>query len=72
MAGWYTANNGPAGVAESQALISFYRKGDFGFNDPDHHGTPEERLRAVQAGVKDSRSTVQQAFNDSKQFVSQN
>jgi len=72
LAGWYTANHGPAGIAESQALISFYRKGDYGFNDPDHHGTPEERLRAVQAGVKDARSTPEQALNNSKQFVSQN
>ncbi len=32
------------------ALRSFYNKGDYEFNNPDHHGTPEERLNAVLAG----------------------
>jgi hypothetical protein len=32
------------------ALQSFYLKGDYEFNNPDHHGTNEERLSAVLAG----------------------
>ena len=32
------------------AMYSFYSKGDFGFNDPDHHGTPQERLQAFISG----------------------
>ncbi len=32
------------------ALQSFYLKGDYEFNNPDHHGTNEERLNAVLAG----------------------
>jgi hypothetical protein len=32
------------------ALQSFYLKGDYEFNNPDHHGTHEERLNAVLAG----------------------
>ena len=32
------------------AMVSFYTKGDYDFNDPDHHGTSEERLNAFTAG----------------------
>lgn len=43
-------------LAESKnlrrVLLQFYSIGDFNFNDPDHHGTPSERLDAVMNGVQ--------------------
>jgi hypothetical protein len=71
MAGWYIANvSGTAlDVASSEALRTFYSKGDYGFNDPNHHGTPQERMRAVQAGLRDSRSSLKQAFSHAHDFV---
>ena len=35
-----------------RVLHQFYSIGDFNFNDPDHHGTPEQRLEAVISGLK--------------------
>ena len=40
-----------------QALRSFFSKGDYSFNSPTHHGTPDERLHAVQAGLKDAQAS---------------
>jgi hypothetical protein len=52
MAGWYTAHRvrfAPQNIDES--MLSFYSNGDYDFNNPDHHGTPEERLAAFRAGM---------------------
>lgn len=52
VAGWYTAHRSrfvPQNLYESMA--SFYQQGDYEFNDPDHHGTPRERLAAFKAGI---------------------
>ena len=31
-------------------LLDFYNRGEYEFNNPDHHGTPQERLDALLAG----------------------
>jgi hypothetical protein len=52
MAGWYTGHrirHVPHNLYESMA--SFYNNGDYDFNNPDHHGTPQERLDAFEAGA---------------------
>jgi len=52
MAGWFTALRAhfrPQNVDAS--ALSIFTKGDWAFNDPGHHGTPEERLAAFKAGV---------------------
>ena len=74
MAGWYIGNSGDAwqGQISSQALRAFYSLGDFAFNSPTHHGTPDERTRAVEAGIRDARSPLRKAFADAHQFVGTN
>jgi hypothetical protein len=53
LAGWYMANRSNFIMTDAtEALYSFFNKGDYNFNDPTHHGTPEERLRAVQIGIE--------------------
>lgn len=71
MAGWYMGNSSGVwiGQASSQALQSFYSKGDYEFNSRDHHGTPEERVRAVQAGLKDAGSPLRLAFSHAHKYV---
>jgi hypothetical protein len=32
------------------AIATFYNKGGYEFNNPDHHGTPDERVAALMAG----------------------
>ena len=34
------------------AGLALYRIGDYAFNDKDHHGTPDERVAAAEAGFK--------------------
>jgi len=51
-AGWYLGwkrANGRTFVGHS-FLQSLFEKGDFAFNSPTHHGTPEERVEAMQVG----------------------
>ena len=71
IAGWYIGNTDvqvPA-LAISQALQSFYQKGGYDFNSPNHHGTPEERVEAVEAGIQGSSSSLPQMFHDAHEFV---
>jgi len=72
MAGWYIGNSGGVwlGQTSSQALRTFYSLGDFAFNSPTHHGTPDERVRAVESGIRDARSSLRKAFANAHEFVS--
>jgi hypothetical protein len=38
-----------------EAAESIFSKGDYSFNDPQHHGTPQERMDALLAGYNFSR-----------------
>jgi hypothetical protein len=71
MAGWYLGSVSGTwlGVSSSQALRSFFSKGDYSFNSPAHHGTPDERLHAVQAGLKDAGQPVRRAFANAHRYV---
>lgn len=54
MAGWYMgvrALQTYGAVDLRSALIGFFRKGDYHFNDSGHHGTPEDRGMAFQRGL---------------------
>jgi hypothetical protein len=56
LAGWYIAHRARFLVTSpNQAMANFYYKGDYEFNSPWHHGTPEERLFAFQAGFEFNR-----------------
>jgi hypothetical protein len=52
LAGWFTAHRCRCRPQDmNEAMMSFYGRGDYRFNNPRHHGTPEERLDAFMAGV---------------------
>lgn len=55
MGGWFLGiynKRFPNGIDVGTAARSIFRKGDFAFNSPTHHGTPEERVSAVLYGYK--------------------
>lgn len=61
----------------SEVANSFYSIGDFGFNEPGHHGTPEQRRSCLMAGYNFSKSKVgigyplTEAIANAKTYVSQ-
>lgn len=70
MAGWYLNLRGRyAWVNLMPALRIFYELGDYSFNSPQHHGTPQERLAAAQAGFNSGAVTAAQAYALGWQFV---
>jgi len=76
MAGWFMSvlsqmPNGYVwrGAAAMQALRSFYGLGDYAFNSPNHHGTPAQRIAALQAGFNEMNMPVQRVFNDAHRYV---
>ncbi|MEM1141429.1 MAG: hypothetical protein AAGI88_02500 [Pseudomonadota bacterium] len=52
MAGWYLAGKSQLGARVEYRVAGeeIYSIGDFAFNSPDHHGTPAQRLAALNAG----------------------
>ena len=46
--------DGPARTERSIDVFgkSLFEKGDYDYNDPDHHGTPDERLKAMHQGYR--------------------
>jgi hypothetical protein len=73
LAGWYLGKrNGTVQLSErglASALRSFYQKGDYDFNSSLHHGTPQQRANAVQAGYKNSSLNLRDAYNASLIFA---
>ena len=65
MAGWWCGMKVLAGtVAVDLPTVAYglYTKGDYAFNDPRHHGTPEERVEHMQQGYL---SAIQREVTDS-------
>jgi hypothetical protein len=61
-----------------EAAIGIFGKGDYAFNDPLHHGTPQERMNALLAGYNFSRRmvasgrntfTIQEAIQSAKTYL---
>lgn len=55
MAGWWCGMKVLAGTAAVDMFTvadSLYGKGDYAFNSPQHHGTPKERVQAMQGGYR--------------------
>lgn len=66
MAGWWISKAAlyPGGAqAISQNLLAFFRLGDYAFTDPDHHGTPQQRQAAILQGMRQGRSSFDEAFS---------
>lgn len=53
---------------------SLYEKGDWAFNDPSHHGTPEERVNAMQYGFQlaDRKVNFESAAEQGANYVLRN
>ncbi|MNU22764.1 hypothetical protein D3C71_110640 [compost metagenome] len=60
-----------------EVASSFYAIGDYSFNDPGHHGTPEQRRSCLMAGYNFSKSKVgigyglPEAINNARNYVAQ-
>lgn len=55
MAGWYLGARSRFMYTDVRpAFEAFFAIGDYDFNSPGHHGTPAERLGAIQAGYRNS------------------
>lgn len=74
MAGWYIGHRGrfrPQNA--SQAFLNFYYKGDYDFFDKGHHGTPQERAAAFNAGytlnVLGSEASAVNAYNAGLRYL---
>ena len=70
MAGWYLSLRGRyAWTNLMPTLKLFYELGDYQFNSPTHHGTPDERLAAARAGFASNATSAAQAYALGWQFV---
>lgn len=71
LAGWYLANRWVY-TDVRPAFQAFFEKGDYEFNNPNHHGTPQQRLASLQAGFQSKGLTFDQAYQRSSEFVKSN
>ena len=72
MAGWairFMQRNGSPDVDEGDVFSTFYKKGDFEFNNADHHGTRKERLSAFLAGYDVEDDDVNVAYAKGDEYV---
>jgi hypothetical protein len=70
MAGWYMKLRGQyAWTNLSGALQVFFEVGDYEFNSRSHHGTPQERLAAAQAGFNSGATSAAQAYDRGWQYL---
>lgn len=68
LAGWYMGNRWIVTDTRS-AFAAFFEMGDYQFNHPDHHGTPTQRLAAIQEGLRNSNQSLESAYVASAAFV---
>ena len=52
LAGYYFGRTGRTERSIDVFGKSLFEKGDYDYNDPDHHGTPDERLKAMHQGYR--------------------
>jgi hypothetical protein len=71
MAGWFMGGGADEGVVEA-AVRTLFDKGDYAFNDRDHHGEPEFRAAMVRAGYESGHLDAKQAFEKGKKFAGLN
>ncbi len=61
MAGYYFAATGRTERSLVVFAESLFAKGDYMYNHPQHHGTPDERVRAMRAGYRHGDLSVEEA-----------
>ncbi|MBN8785661.1 MAG: hypothetical protein J0I84_01070 [Terrimonas sp.] len=54
-----------------EAFRTFFSKGDYNFNSPQHHGTREQRLAAIVAGYNCDLTDIDEVYEAAKEFVTQ-
>ncbi len=62
-----------------EAALSFFKKGDYLFNSPAHHGTPEQRYDCLKAGYELAQSysirseylTLEEAISSAIEYVAE-
>ncbi|HXV26588.1 MAG TPA: hypothetical protein VD862_00955 [Candidatus Paceibacterota bacterium] len=72
IAGWYLGFKSRFMYMDVQdAFRAFFSRGDYEFNSPNHHGTPEQRLAAIQSGfaAASQGADLRQAFMAGGQFA---
>lgn len=73
MAGWYMERrdrqSGWSSYSVMQGLQDFYDHGDYDFNEPDHHGTPEQRMASFRRGFQTGSQPLMSAFRMAGQYV---
>jgi hypothetical protein len=74
MAGWFTGHRSRYRPhVAMNSLIAIFNVGDFAFNHPGHHGTPQERVAAFDAGyrlnVQGNVSSSATAFSQGLAFI---
>jgi hypothetical protein len=74
LAGWFIGHRGRFRPQNAvQAILNFYNKGDYEFNDKGHHGTPQERASAFNAGytlnVQGNVASGALAYSSGLQYV---
>lgn len=70
LAGWYLGLRSRFIFTDVRpAFQSFFEKGDYAFNDPMHHGTPQQRLNAIASGLQASGLPFPQAYERSLEFA---
>jgi hypothetical protein len=57
LAGYYFARTGRTEHSLVAFAKSLFGKGDYEFNHPDHHGTPDERVSAMRSGYAAGNNT---------------
>lgn len=71
LAGYYLGKHGFSEEEIEVFAQSLFEMGDYNFWDPDHHGTPEERVKAMVAGfmVGSSNQSVDEAYSQGITWV---
>jgi hypothetical protein len=69
LAGYYFARTGRSERSLIVFAESLFNKGDYKFNDRNHHGTPQQRVTAMRAGYAASQVDLYQASTRGIQHV---
>lgn len=75
LAGWHIANYHRIFQSESKefrikkdGIRAFYSRGDYAFNSPQHHGTPDQRSSAFLAGFNTGDMSLEKVWNKSMEY----
>jgi hypothetical protein len=70
LAGWYMSKLVSISMVDArQAMRALYSVGDYDFNSPQHHGTPEQRLESLMAGMQDRAGSLNRAFDNGMKLL---